>query len=98
PDLVVGGWASLNPAMIGSGAAWVVRGNAQLATLGTLDLGAVSGVDGFRIPGIGDLDMTGYSVSSAGDINGDGIDDLLIAAPQASPGNRTGKVYVVFGG
>jgi hypothetical protein len=43
--------------------------------------------------------MAGSSVAPAGDINGDGLDDILVGAPYA--GNRgrsfSGSVYVVFG-
>jgi hypothetical protein len=43
--------------------------------------------------------MAGSSVAGAGDINGDGLDDILVGAPYA--GNRrrsfSGSVYVVFG-
>jgi Ca2+-binding RTX toxin-like protein len=43
-------------------------------------------------------DGSGSSVSSAGDINGDGIDDLIIGAFGASPnGYSSGSSYVVFG-
>ena len=42
--------------------------------------------------------MSGRSVSSAGDVNGDGFDDLIIGAYGAdSKGNYTGASYVVFG-
>ncbi len=37
---------------------------------------------------------TGWSVADAGDINGDGINDLIIGAPTAGIG---GEVYVIFG-
>ncbi|MEH1800566.1 MAG: integrin alpha, partial [Nostoc sp.] len=43
-------------------------------------------------------DFSGSSVSSAGDINGDGIDDLIIGAPNADANYEySGQSYVVFG-
>ena len=44
-------------------------------------------------------DLTGWRLGSPGDINGDGVVDLLVASPQASvsPGDRAGKVYLVEG-
>ena len=45
-------------------------------------------------------DMAGYSVSSAGDVDGDGLDDVLIGAFTSSPQARemAGTVYCVLGG
>ena len=67
-----------------------------------LDLGDLDGQIGFRFEGGAFLDRTGRSVSSAGDINGDGIDDLIIGAPGRDRGPAfedldTGSSYVVFG-
>lgn len=39
--------------------------------------------------------MSGMSVSGAGDVNGDGIADVLIGAPFAD--GDAGQSYIVFG-
>lgn len=49
---------------------------------------------GFTINGVTAGDSAGYAVASAGDMNGDGIEDIAISAYQAGP---SGSVYVVFG-
>ena len=53
-----------------------------------------------RINGETNYDKYGYSVASAGDINGDGFDDLLVGAPRAvmgGPGDGSGAVYIYLG-
>ncbi len=43
-------------------------------------------------------DWSGFSVSSGGDINGDGYDDILIGAQHNSEvGSETGQTYLIFG-
>ncbi len=63
------------------------------------ELSSLDGSDGFVINGVGDRGNSGFSVSSAGDINGDGVDDLIIGAPRNSPNDnyRSGSSYVVLG-
>ena len=70
---------------------------AQLS--GTLDLSDVGGaVAGATFNGMGDGDLSGSSVSSAGDVNGDGFDDLLIGAYAAYVGgSMRGESYLVYG-
>ena len=65
----------------------------------SLELSELDGSNGFTINGINQYDYLSNSVSSAGDINADGIDDIIIAASGADPNDklRAGQVYIVFG-
>ncbi len=92
-DLIVGA----NGAKSGTGKSYVIFGKKDSTTI---DLSAIaSGTGGFVINGENTNDWSGVSVSSAGDINGDGLDDLIIGAQYATPSGKSnaGKSYVVFG-
>lgn len=80
------------------GKAFVVFGSSS-GFNSTLDLASLTGADGFRIVSEGERDRAGISVSSAGDVNGDGFDDLVVGVPLASPGDRSsaGSAFVIFG-
>ena len=63
-----------------------------------IDLTTLSAAQGFIIQGDAAGDYAGVSVSSAGDVNGDGFDDLIVGAWLGDDGgNYAGEAYVVFG-
>jgi hypothetical protein len=94
-DLTIGAIAALNYA----GRAYVVFGRPSLEENGVFDLATVDGSNGFAMNGRASWDLTGISVSGAGDVNGDGVDDVIVGALYADPdGTRdAGEAYVVFG-
>ncbi|MCH8242598.1 MAG: FG-GAP repeat protein, partial [Planctomycetes bacterium] len=95
-DLIVGAFDD-DPNGSVSGASFVVFGK----TDGTaVELSAVeAGTGGFVINGVSAGDRSGFSVSSAGDVNGDGFDDLIIGSRYADAYgySNSGAAYVVFG-
>ena len=70
---------------------------AQLS--GTISLSDVGGaLAGATFNGIVNYDYSARSVSSAGDVNGDGLDDLLIGAYRANAdASDRGESYLVYG-
>ncbi|WGM40487.1 hypothetical protein [Caulobacter sp. NIBR1757] len=67
-----------------------------MAFAAVIELNTLDGVTGFTFQGAATNQATGWSVASAGDVNGDGIDDLLIGS-NIGNGNQRGLAYVVFG-
>jgi Ca2+-binding RTX toxin-like protein len=96
-DLIIGAEDASPDGRNGAGQSYVVFGSRNFSPL--LDLRDLDGSNGFAINGSERRSRSGVSVSGAGDINGDGIDDLIIGAETASPNgkNAAGQSYVVFG-
>ena len=95
-DLIIGASeADLNGDL--SGSSYVVFGSDEPFSA-SINLDELNGSNGFAIEGISPGDRVGASVSGAGDINGDGIDDLIIGAPETHVcGTSSGLNYVLFG-
>lgn len=80
-----------------NGRAYVLFGQAG-GFAANIDLGTLNGTNGFRLDGVASLDRAGQSVAGAGDVNGDGFDDLIVGALRADAnGVETGGAYLVFG-
>jgi hypothetical protein len=97
-DLIIGAHRG-DAGGVDSGESYVVYGKSA-GFDSVLELSSLDGVNGFRLDGIDADDRSGRSVDSAGDMNGDGFDDLIIGAWQATAGGdfRSGESYVIFGG
>lgn len=59
----------------------------------------INGTNGFSVEGKVSQDDLGYAAKSAGDINHDGIPDIMIGAPGVDFGGLTdvGEIYIIFG-
>ena len=62
-----------------SGASYVVFGKAS-GFAANLDLSSLDGSTGFKLSGAAAVRPHGFSVASAGDVNGDGFADLIVGA------------------
>ena len=81
------------------GKSYVVFGDSTIGTSGMISVSDLNGTNGFVVEGAEYNDFTGFDVSNAGDVNGDGYDDFLIGANDQPPyGNTRAESYLVFGG
>ena len=81
-----------------AGVTYVVFGKAS-GFGAVLELSTLNGSNGSAHAWNRRCDNVGSSVSTAGDVNGDGFDDLIVGALNADPNGQSsaGEVYVVFG-
>jgi Ca2+-binding RTX toxin-like protein len=96
-DLIIGTRSAQILDREGAGVSYVVFG--RVGGFGPiLDVGNLDGVNGFRILGAAAGDLTGKFVAAAGDINGDGVDDLLVRGEDiGGTDDFNPVVYVIYG-
>jgi hypothetical protein len=77
-----------------AGVTYVVLGS-SLGTSRTIDLSAAD----YKLWGEADSDISGTAVSSAGDVDGDGLGDVLVGAVGVDDGGSTaGAAYLILTG
>lgn len=89
-DVIIGAPSASVNEYDNAGKSYVVFGQ-KTRFPATLNVSGLDGSNGFVINGIHEGDASGASVSDAGDVNGDGKDDVIIGTQSANQG------YVVFG-
>ncbi len=99
-DLLIGAYYGDPGGHSNAGETYLIYGSPlEISSGGVLDLSMLDGTNGVCLEGIDPDDTSGWSVSGAGDVNGDGYADLLIGADYGDPGGdlNAGETYLVFG-
>jgi len=98
-DVMVSDVRATANGVTGSGAVYVVYGRTDGTQVDLLDIEA-GNEQGLVISGAYSAGSFGYSLSGAGDINGDGFDDMILGYTNFYDAliGRTGSAYVVYGG
>lgn len=79
-----------------AGAAYIVWGRSAETNINLSDVALGNG--GYRIVGEDNGDDVGGVLASIGDLNGDGLEEILIGTPNSGAGgSSSGAVYVSFG-
>ena len=99
-DREVSTWGATRKSLKGAGAVCLaVLAVAQAGAQGPIELSnVVAGTNGFAIDGVAISNRTGNSVSGGGDVNGDGIGDLIVSEITSVFFPATSKVFTRLSG
>ena len=96
PDILLGASGEGGPALNARGSAYLVYGDAALPAL--LEIEAPVGATVSRFIGTENNDDVGESIAPAGDVNADGLMDMVIGAERVGTASATnGAAYIVRG-
>jgi len=97
-DLIISADGEDPPGRNAAGRAYVLFGRADPPDEGRVTLQSALFFSGLVIDGPEPDAITSFSIAGAADLTGDGVDDIVISSPNASPsGVRSGLVHVLFG-
>ncbi|MCR9150730.1 MAG: VCBS domain-containing protein [Rhodobacteraceae bacterium] len=101
-DVILGAWLNSDSGLY-AGASYVVYGKDIGTPVALSDLAGDEATSGFAIRGAAAIDLSGEAVGGAGDVDGDGLSDVIVGAPfgeapeQRPDGDTPGLAYVVYG-
>jgi hypothetical protein len=86
------GWSGGHRDILDPGTgSFVLFGNTSYAGGGSVDISALNGTNGIKLTGV----SSGINSMALGDLNGDGLADIVVGSKNAGSGN--GKLWVVWG-
>ena len=93
-DLIIGAnYARDTPTDTTEGISYLLFGGSLFYN--NIDVATLNTSKGVKMPGVNKHDRSGFSVSAAGDFDGDGFGDVLIGAPSGI--GNPGESYLVYG-
>ena len=93
-DILVGASSTFTAGVGSAGKAYLMLGSSLAADSGSMWLDSAD----YQFWGEDGIDRAGYSVASAGDVDGDGLDDIIVGAYLNDDGGlNAGKAYIILG-